>query len=59
MEVRWANIFPATYVPALRPGTVATELIDNISDNTTSLSSTLLDSTYDDRVIASADDPRG
>lgn len=59
MEVRWTNIFPATYVPALRPGTVATELIDNISDNTTSLSSTLLDSTYDDRVIASADAIRG
>lgn len=59
MEARWTNIFPATYIPALRPGTVATELIDNISDNNTSLSSTLLDTTYTDRVIASSDSIRG
>ncbi len=59
LEARWVNVFPTTYVPTLRPGKVATALIDNISDNNTSLNSTLLDTTYANRVIASADSLRG
>ena len=55
LAVSFNNRVPEGYIPALRSQKVFEELVDEISDGTTTASSTLLGSTYVDHVLTSGD----
>lgn len=55
IAVSFNNRVPEGYIPALRSQKVFEELVDDISDGTTTATSTLLNTTYVDHVITSGD----
>lgn len=55
IAVSFNNRVPEGYIPALRSQKVFEELVDDISDATTTATSTLLNTTYVDHVITSGD----
>jgi hypothetical protein len=55
VDISFKNRAEATYIPALRPAKVFEELIDYITDGDSGVSSSLLTTTHNDKVITGGD----